>query len=232
MRMNFYHLTEVGRVRKKNEDSLLIAPEFGLFGVADGCGGHPGGEHASRLAVEAMRFSFSNAYPDVHGGMPDILNRVMVHGFDTAANALKNFGNYHPSFRHLATTLSTIAIYQDVGVIGHIGDSSIYRVNTNKPSDKRVVRITERHKDKRGFIQALNAKESPKPQLQYLRIVPFDCILLCSDGLTDHFKDDESELSQMLTLPDPRGVCEMLRLFAMHNGGHDNISIVMLNFYP
>ena len=144
-----YGLSDVGLVRKSNEDNFLIDPGSGLVAVADGMGGHDGGEIASRAALEAMRASINLAMREGHQDKPSIaadghdpdatwkdqhMPAVMiVHEAVRHANArvyAANVGNDYTEGGGMGTTLTGFWHWRDGGpmIVFHVGDSRLYRM--------------------------------------------------------------------------------------------------------
>ncbi|MDM7916995.1 MAG: protein phosphatase 2C domain-containing protein, partial [Candidatus Eisenbacteria bacterium] len=191
--------TETGRVRRRNEDAwgafeLSDPPGGSLLAVADGMGGHPGGDHASRIAIEACRQEAGRSADSLAG--PDRLVRL----FHDARARLRREADVLPSLDGMGTTL-TVLLHQDDGAwVGHIGDS---RLLWQRGAVLRLV--TRDHnaaweKVEAGEIDPEQAERDPlgslltrhlgtsgpsEPDLfaSPLSLHPGDRLLLCSDGL-------------------------------------------------
>lgn len=125
-----YGHTDVGLVRKRNEDAFYVAPELGFAAVADGMGGAPAGELASRLAVEAVVEQLSQAVHANRNRSKDELLEACKMAVKAAEEAVTQEGRDNPVNRGLGCTLTFMLFDIDRAhyAIGHIGDSRAYRV--------------------------------------------------------------------------------------------------------
>ena len=190
--------TDVGRRRKNNEDALLVTER--LFVVADGMGGHAGGEVASVMAVEALRA----AYQGTEGA------DELVAAVAEANRAVLERAESDPDLRGMGTTLVAAALIRDgdddLFAIVNVGDSRIYLFRdgeiTQLSEDHNVVaemvrsnQITAEeaavHPNRNMITRAVGQQPDVEPDLQQLIPYRGDRLLLCSDGLTDEVSDDE-----------------------------------------
>src|SRR5579859_8098907 len=116
--------TDVGLVREKNEDSMLIDPSVALYVVCDGMGGHVGGQVASQLAVATMGEVIRHQNPAPEPDEPDIL----VTAIRCANSAVWNKAKAEPSLHNMGTTVVGIRQDGDLLHLCHVGDSRIYRL--------------------------------------------------------------------------------------------------------
>src|SRR2546423_588521 len=127
--------TDVGLVREKNEDSMLIDPTIGLFVVCDGMGGHVGGQVASQLAVATI----SEVIRSVTAPAPDEPDKL-VTSIKAANQAVFNKAKADPSLHNMGTTVVAIREDGDLIHLCHVGDSRIYRLRQDK-----LVQVTRAH---------------------------------------------------------------------------------------
>ena len=231
--------TDVGRVRRGNEDAFLMDPERGIFLVADGMGGHAAGEVASAIAREVVGSALARELDaGVHG---EELERMMDASIRAAHAAILAYAARRPAARGLGTTLTTCVVHEDGVVrIGHVGDSRLYLLR-----DGLLAQLTRDHTWVQGEVdagrltpaaarthalshiitRALGADSADDPDLHSGTVGPGDLLLLCTDGLTG--KVDDPTLAEILSapLPLPRRVDELLRA-ANARGGDDNITAV------
>ena len=228
-------LTDTGRRRQKNDDSVLVDDR--IFAVADGMGGYTGGEVASRTAVEALQGEFRRA-PDAAG----LESAVLAAGDAVNAKSLTD-----PDLRQMGTTLSVAALVDspdgEVFAIAHVGDSRIYLLRDGELSQltddhtvseemKRAGQLSEAEaaNDRRRHMltRVLSASTPHTPDIQTLVPYQGDRLLLCSDGLYNEVADDDIART-LRSERDPDVAARQLVDMANHNGGGDNISVVIVD---
>ena len=240
--MKSFYLSDVGKVRDHNEDSVVIIKnknEEYLMAVADGMGGHSAGEIASSLAVDYLVNSFNDNFDNldkVHAinWLREKVVRINELIFDYVAK--------HPESKGMGTTLVVSIITKDYILFGNIGDSSGFVLKDSKlhkvTYDHTLVNLlmkagelteeeAENHPKKNVLMKALGANNP-------VDIDIFDCdmnitsILLCSDGLTNMLTNEQIEevLNSDIELDDK--VIKLIRK-SNNRGGTDNISIAYLN---
>ncbi|MEP7122226.1 MAG: protein phosphatase 2C domain-containing protein [Byssovorax sp.] len=245
-------LTDVGRQRKHNEDTVLIRPELGLFAVADGMGGHNAGDVASKLAATSLG-NFFEATHTATGVAPVDL----PEDYDTLAPAARRLAAGVRKANHDVFTISStyqqhhgmgstmVAIHvRETGEIhvGHVGDSRAYRIR-----DGEIVQLTRDHSlindalemkpdllpeeiarlPKNIITRALGMKDAVKVDIRSERAEPGDVYMLCSDGLTGMVPDQQI-LEVVGLTDDPQEACELLIAEANDAGGTDNISALII----
>ena len=227
MRLRVGARTDVGRVRAGNEDSFMVHEP--LFAVADGMGGHQGGEVASNLALETLS-------PVADGGdLADTVRRANEVVFQKAAE--------DPNLAGMGTTLTAILADGNVFRVAHIGDSRLYllrdgelrRLTTDHTVVERLVaegRLTpeeaDMHPQRSILTKALGVDEQIEPDDDRLETRPGDRLLLCSDGLTGMAGEDE--IKQILVAnDDPQSAADQLVDAANQAGGQDNITAVVVD---
>ena len=236
-------VTDRGRVRDSNEDSLLELAEDGLFAVADGMGGHAAGEVASRLAVETLEERLSGA-----DGLP---SAERVTGAVREANrSILRDADENPGRSGMGTTLTALAL--EAGGrwrIGHVGDSRAYlyrdgelRQLTTDHSwvGKRVAageltrEEARRHPMSSVLERALGTSRDVEVDVEEGRADAGDLFLLCSDGLSDMLPHDELETlvagEGAPEPPDgsPDDLADRLVGAANRAGGRDNVTVVLV----
>lgn len=222
--------TDVGVVREQNEDAFLVrAP---VYAVADGMGGHQGGEVASRLALETVdRRSREDHEVDLRNAVRDA-NRVVL---ERASGDSELSG--------MGTTLTLLRIEGPRVRLAHVGDSRAYLLR-----DGELRQLTDDHTlvnrmVKEGKLTEPEAKIHPHRSILTralgvdgdLEVDVFtvdvdlgDRLLLCSDGLTSIVSDEEIQ-SVLAAQPDPQAACDELVEAANRGGGPDNITVVVLD---
>ncbi len=247
MRIRSAALTDVGRVREKNEDSHLVNDEVGLYVVADGMGGHLGGQMASSLAVKNVGQSVSGqqaAMSDGAGVQPlesSPVPRMLADAVRSACSAIYAAAQDDPELQGMGTTVTALLVKSDRAFIAHVGDSRCYLQRGD-----RIIQITDDHslvneQIKAGLITREQARQSKLKNI-ITRSVGFerdvavdtfalplqvgDKFLMCSDGLANFVDDTEIGLA-LATLGIDEVPAKMVEL-ANERGGDDNITVVCL----
>ncbi|MBM3504521.1 MAG: serine/threonine-protein phosphatase [Alphaproteobacteria bacterium] len=224
--------THVGHWRERNEDSLVIDAATNLCAVADGMGGAPAGDLASRLAIEALRTSLPVG-PEA---------RDLAPGFAAANQALLDVAEHDPALAGMGTTLSALLLGPSVVAIAHVGDSRIYRFagrqltqisvdETLGMAAVRAGRLSEaeaRHRhDWHVLTQVIGSPGGVVPQRYAFRVEPGEMFLLCSDGLSDMLSDEAIATVFADRPGDPAAITAALLGQALAAGGRDNITVVV-----
>ena len=240
--MRSFYLTDTGRVRSHNEDSVTIVKNASgehLMIVADGMGGHRAGEVASSMAVTHIgsRFTAINTI----GTKIDAINWLKENIDEINSNIIK-YGEENPDSLGLGTTAVIALLTSEFLIFVNIGDSSGYVLK-----DKKLHKITKEHTlvnflvetgeiteeealnhpKKNILMRALGASE--KQDIDIFEVdSDVDAILLCSDGLTNMLTKDQIE--KVLTEEEINEEEKLIKLIKKCNarGGTDNISIAYL----
>lgn len=230
--------TDIGRVRQGNEDAMLMTD--GLFVVADGMGGHRGGEVASRIAIESVEQFFTDTTTD-----------TLVEAVEKSNDALVERAGQEPELEGMGTTLCALALVkgadhgQDRDLIGvvNVGDSRLYLLKEGE-----LEQITEDHSlvatlERQGRLTRAEAAVHPqrnvltralgidgKVMVDSWEVLPFvgDRYLLCSDGLFNEVDDNRIEAT-LRKLSDPGEAAHELVRLANEAGGRDNITCVVVD---
>jgi PPM family protein phosphatase len=229
--------TDVGQVRNVNQDNTLIGE--GVFAVADGMGGHRGGEVASAVAVDTLRHHFRDRTP-----------RSLIEAVREANHAIVERSQGDPELRGMGTTLCALAWSRsdagdEVLTIVNVGDSRAYILRADESElrqiseDHSLVQQLVRqgqlspdaaavHPQRNILTRALGIDREVKPDAFVTMPVTGDRYLLCSDGLFNEV--DEGRIAQVLRQTgDPRKAAQMLVHLANEGGGRDNISVVVVD---
>ena len=242
-------LTDIGVVRKNNEDNYGYDERLGVFLVCDGMGGAAAGEVASKLSVDTVLNYFrqsakSHKFP-VYGqtfeGVSERAN-ALASAIQLANQAVFETGSKHASQRGMGSTVVAVMAKGNAFSIAHVGDSRIYLIRhghiqqlTNDHSlvAEQVRRglITKEQAEKSEMqniiIRALGSEETVKPDVDDLIALPGDILLLCSDGLSKPVKD-EWMLGIVQEAPTLDQACKDLIDSAKAHGGDDNITCVLI----
>lgn len=230
--LRVHALTDVGRVRPNNQDALIVCEEAKLYGVADGMGGHNGGETASAGARDGLIAALRDKSPSVEA-LHDGVVQVNAELFRQQAADEKLTG--------MGTTLSVLWMNEHYAFLAHVGDSRIYRFR-----DGRLEQLTDDHSlvgelVRAGFITPEQAENHPNKNV-ILRAVgteagidvdlatearkPGDIWLICSDGL--HGMVSDSRMEALLAEHPIEECASLLMEEALHAGGRDNVSVVLV----
>ncbi|HEY5245386.1 MAG TPA: Stp1/IreP family PP2C-type Ser/Thr phosphatase, partial [Acidimicrobiales bacterium] len=228
--------TDVGRVRHSNQDRLLEEPN--LFAVADGMGGHVGGEVAAQVAVDALRVSFARQ------ATVDGLRRAVGE----ANAAVWREGQEQADLRGMGTTMTAVALVagadgRDVIALANVGDSRAYvfsggravQVTSDHSLAEEKVRqgeLTEAeaavHPHRHILTRALGVSLDVDVDLWELRLHDGDRILLCSDGLTNEV-GTEQIAGTLASTAEPAEAARALVEAAVAHGGNDNVTVLVVD---
>lgn len=239
--MDYFYLTDSGKVRSHNEDSVIVVKNASseyLLAVADGMGGHRGGEIASSIAISHIGKRFMEM--GSIGPKEDAIRWISESSKE--ANALiYKYTNEHPESTGMGTTLVMAIMTSDFLLFGNIGDSSgyVYKnkqlhkittdhtlVNLLVKSGELTLEEAKDHPRKNVLMRALGANISVEVDIFDVE-TDVDGIMLCSDGLTNMLDDEQiaKVLSEKSTLEDR---LTKLILKSNNRGGTDNISVAFL----
>lgn len=240
--------TFVGR-RKRNEDAYVLDAELGLFAVADGMGGHSGGELASHLAVDALA-EFWSLSADPEATWPYAFDPAL--GFhENRVDAAVRLANRRirerrtGELRNMGSTVVMLAIRPGRVICAHLGDSRIYRLRTGadgpqlaqltrdhslyeqlRESGARDLPPLEQYSYANVITRALGADETDRPELQSLGLLSGDLYLLCSDGLSGALSP--AEIRDLLQHRPIETVADALVDAAHAAGSKDNITAIVV----
>jgi len=233
VRFNVGARTDVGRVREGNEDGYMVHEP--LFAVADGMGGHQGGEVASRLALETLE-------PVAQGGDSEPTSRL-AEVVREANRELLHAASQDPQLAGMGTTLTAFITRGDEIHLAHVGDSRAYLLREGElrqlTEDHTVVqrlvdegRISpeeaEIHPQRSILTRALGVDDDVRVDEAMIEVRPGDRILLCSDGLTGMVP--EEDMRRILSEHrDPQEAADALVDAANEAGGQDNITAVVVD---
>lgn len=238
-------LSDKGRDREENQDSYWIEAEEGLFVVSDGMGGHRGGSVASQIVTEDFPVMIENALGKLRSSNPRSVRRVFKKAFIEQSRQLRMEGVSETGYKGMGATLVVVLLRQGRVYVGNLGDSRIYRLRKGKlvqlSKDHSVVsELLEEGKiepaeaeghESEGEItryMGMEEEEEAVPHVRSLAVRRGDRLLLCTDGLTDML--DEGGISGILMSEDDcQAVCERLVKKANDAGGHDNITVVVID---
>ncbi len=240
--------TDQGKKRPNNEDAFLADDGLGLYAVADGIGGHAGGEVASRMTLETLSEVLHNEFardkdapasrisPDTDQYLSALRDAVALANTAILQAAAKNSG-----LAGMGTTVTVVFLRSRTAVLAHVGDSRAYLLR-----DGTLKQLTKDHsfvaeQIRAGLISPEQALMSPyrhvitrsvgihpdiHADLGTFEVRQGDTILLCTDGLTEMVRDDD--IARILGSETPPAAAENLIQRANDNGGVDNITVVVV----
>lgn len=240
-------ISDVGCVREQNEDSFLVSDELGLYVVADGMGGHLGGQTASKMAVETLSSVVSERYQEVaDGAATDPIDQasvphVLSDAVRKACERIYTASQANAELQGMGTTCTAVLFAAERAFVAHVGDSRCYLRRR-----QRVLQVSDDHslvneQVKAGLITKSQAKASRhrniitrsvgfEPDVAVdtfaLPTEPEDTFLLCSDGLTNYV--DDSEILESLSTLDLCDAPKALVELAKSRGGDDNITVICI----
>ena len=231
MLSKIYKATHVGKIRKNNEDALIvIEPE--TFVVADGMGGQAAGEVASNLLIETVK-NFLPLIPEPWS--EEILKKSILE----ANAAILKKARENSELQGMGTTATILHLYEGQANFAHIGDSRLYRLR-----NLRFEQITEDHSYVESLVrsgeltpeearvhpmkniltQAVGAVEDIEVETGSFSVEVGDIFLLCTDGLTNMVED--FDIGKILL--ESENPADDLIQAALDGGGHDNISVIVV----
>jgi serine/threonine protein phosphatase PrpC len=227
-------LSDIGKRREKNEDGYLVNDP--VFAVADGMGGHSAGEVASAIALKTVKQTLGRITDAKH------MSRRLIQSIEKANAAVYERSETEIKKRGMGTTLTVSILLGNRFFVGHVGDSRAYLLRNGNLSQ-----ITEDHSwvaemVKKGVLSPEQAETHPQRSMltralgieravhidtSSLEVKAGNKLLLCTDGLTSMLNDQQIE--KIVSEPlDPQSVCRKLVDTANQEGGHDNITTIVI----
>jgi serine/threonine protein phosphatase PrpC len=228
-------VSHVGLARELNEDSVLARPEIGLWAVADGMGGHGGGDVASRAVVEALR---SLPPQSSASDLLDAFERCIVR-----VNAQLRALARSRGASVMGTTLAALMVHGAHFACVWCGDSRVYLRRGGELSQLSRDHSEVQELIERGVLDKDEARIWPRRNVvtralgvgdqAELEIVDGpgyagDRFLVCSDGLTTHVADHE--IATLLAADDPQQASDDLLAMTLRRGASDNVSLIVVDF--
>ena len=230
--------THIGNVRASNQDALLVVPgAAGIYGVADGMGGHKAGDVASKMAVAVVSRLLRNEKPS---------SELLRSAIEEANRAIYEEQSANPDYSGMGTTMTLVWEDEKRVLLGHVGDSRAYRVRK-----KAIRQISQDHSMvaemvRKGYLtpeearvhpyrniitRALGTDRTVEVDVEELDKKTGDLFLLCSDGLSEYVQDEEMLLI-LRKHPSLEEAADVLLQMALEGGGRDNISLVLAEVAP
>jgi serine/threonine protein phosphatase PrpC len=234
-----------GLVRPTNQDAFLIDNHLQLWAVADGMGGHPGGDVASRLVIDTLARRAADEAGRLHASAEHIVTtlRELV---ESAHHAILDHAALRPDLTGMGTTLTLLHITSEILPVATIlneGDSRAYRWRrgtlTQLTRDHSMVEEYVRqgllspaqalhHPQRHVLSRALGLGPESDADVMTERLEPEDVVVLCTDGLTKMIEDADLATAIAANSSNPDALCRALMTDALQAGGVDNITVVVV----
>lgn len=237
--------SDVGSVRKVNEDSYYVSKfenNNGYIIIADGMGGHKGGQMASKTAIEEINRTIN--FKKIRKMSKDEIEQKLKECIEKANMAVFTKALGDDTLSGMGTTLVLCLVVDKVAYIANVGDSRLYVVRNNKiaqvTKDHSVVQmlidsgeITENeaknHPNKNVITRAIGSDVKVESDIFYYKLEENDYILMCTDGLSN-MVDDSVMLDVLISENSLETAVEKLGKIANENGGLDNITLAVLKY--
>lgn len=238
MGLDFAGLTDVGLHRAANQDSYYLSPTGDLFIVADGMGGHAGGQEASRLATDTIK-----KYVAAHKKSDIAASTLLERAIFSANDAILADQQAHPERFDMGTTIVVVMRQNGQFWCAHVGDSRIYLLKESgffqitqdhtwvaqaiKAGDLTPDQL-QHHPLKHVLSQCVGREDLLAVETQHLQIEAGDQLLLCSDGLTEELSNDAIIFCLQTANTCQEAVVQLIEM-AKAKGGRDNITAIALS---
>jgi len=238
--------TDVGQERQKNEDSFIIIDHdkgIGLFAVADGMGGHRGGEVASGLAVELLKDLYHKHKAEFLESFPGRGKDLITKIFFQVNEKIWQESLIRPELEGMGTTLTAAFLINEHLVIGHVGDSRAYKIRAEGIwqltedhtyvqrliKEKKILPGEEENHPQRNLLtRALGTNKTVEVDVYFYPLIKGDFILLCTDGLTRTISDEEMKNLVLFANSPGEAVDELIK-GANKRGSPDNVTALLVS---
>jgi serine/threonine protein phosphatase PrpC len=241
-------LTDTGKVREHNEDTIASDADIGLLVLADGMGGYNAGEVASGIAVKTIlnlvreqveREDLTSMDRETGLSRPSIILRDAIH---RANKIIYQTARTQPQCEGMGTTVVCALFFDNRVSVAHVGDSRMYRLRAGKFEQVTMDHSLLQELVDRGFYSAEEAQRAANKnyvtralgvephvevEVQEIAAQKGDFYILCSDGLSDMVEDEDIHLTINTFSANLEAVAKQLIQLANDNGGRDNVSVVM-----
>jgi protein phosphatase len=240
-------ISDIGRRREQNEDSLFFDDGLGLYVVADGMGGHNAGEVASKLVVETIRDYIQQNHTDAQ--VEDQVNidanlsneaRRLLAGIHLSNRIVHETALSNEAYKGMGSTVSAVYFTEKTFIVAHVGDSLIYLIRDGEiellsvphtlvaeqaeldPENAELLWSDFKH----VLTRAMGVDESVKADINEVPFFKDDILVISSDGLTDKATPDE--ILELVYNRRSEKACQGLVDLANARGGDDNITAIVL----
>ena len=240
-------ITDRGKKRQANEDSLFLEDALGLYVVADGMGGHQAGEVASRLVVETIGDYIKNCQENVDANNPVCCDENLskeanrlLSGIQLSNKVVHEAAQGNSSYRGMGSTVSAVYFTDGTLIAANVGDSPIYLIRDGhvkllsvphtvlaeqaalNPENAEKLGLEFRH----VLTRAMGTEESVKADIYEIQCFKDDILVISSDGLSDKASPDE--IQKLVNGNGSDAACQRLVDLANDRGGDDNVTAIVL----
>ena len=238
--------TNKGRQRQGNEDAFATAADTGLFLVSDGMGGHQGGGIASQIVADDLSVMIEAGLENLKSYSVDSIREYLKRSVTAQSQHLRMEAEEGDGHKDMGATVVVLLIAADRAYIASAGDSRVYLLREDIFKQVTKDQSTVEELIDAGKIERHEAPDHPsageitnymgmedeiEPFVKSFEVAQGDRFILCSDGLTDML-DDEAIASLLQTEGDSQEACVKLIRKANNAGGHDNITVVVVDIIP
>lgn len=231
-----FALSDAGRDPDGNEDSCVLDENAGVFVIADGVGGRPGGARASRVTTETFVEVLRNAPPSRR------LEETTLHDAVVRVNdAVLRVGAAEEDVRGLASTLSAVVVGEGNAKVVHVGDSRVYRLSNGSieqltrdhtvaaEMEAEGVRSTIGRRFQSMLSRAIGSAETVNPDVREVTLASGDALLLVTDGVTKTLAVDElRSLASEVETSGARAMCDRILRAAIAKEAKDNVTVAVV----
>jgi len=240
-------ITDRGKKRKANEDSLFLEDSLGLYVVADGMGGHQAGEVASKLVVETIEDYIKSSRENDADENPVYRDKALsleanrlLSGIQVSNRVILDAARANSAYRGMGSTVSAVYLTDGGLIAANVGDSPIYLIRDGKirllsvphtllaeqaaqnPENATKLGMEFRH----VLTRAMGTEEFVEADIYEIQCFKDDILVISSDGLSD--KASPEEIQQLVDGNGSEAACRRLIDLANARGGDDNITVIVL----
>ena len=240
-------ISDIGKKRNQNEDSLFFDDNMGLYVVADGMGGHLAGEVASKLVVENIRdYIKQQKENDPPTELPDNSNHLskeanhLLSGIELSNQIVHQTALENESYRGMGSTVSAVYFTNETFIVANVGDSPIYLIRNGRIeliSVLHTVYAEQTARDpeyadllgnefKHVLTRAMGVDDSVDVHVHEIPVCKNDILVISSDGLSD--KASPEEILRVVASSSSDKACQELIDLANERGGDDNVTTIVL----
>ncbi len=232
--------SDPGKVRRNNEDALLLDAERGIFLVVDGIGGQAAGEKAAEIAVGRIRARLERQTGTAEERIREAITM--------ANNEILQAARSNEQWKGMACVLTLVVLDNGSAVVGHVGDSRLYQIRrgeirkithdhspVGEREDNRELTEAEamKHPRRNEVFRDVGSEEHAPGDADFIEVrrIPFDpdsALLLCSDGLSDQVRSDDIRRMVERNAGNPQGAVQELIAVANRAGGKDNVTVLVV----